>query len=302
MDRKEIAYAVDRMQKHIGEHLGEPITLLELARRAGYSPYYAARIFKETTGKSPFEYIRALRMTKAALTLRDKDIRVLDVALDFVFDSHEGFTRAFSREFGITPHRYKQRPVPLRLFLPYSARDRYLFYTKGEQTMEKKETSTIFVQVIERPARKLILKRGQKAEEYFAYCEEVGCDIWGILTSVKDALYEPIGMWLPKKLRPAGTSEYAQGVEVPLDYAGAIPEGFEIVTLEPCKMMIFQGRPYEDAYFETEILALQKAIDSYDPTLYGYQWDDENAPRFQLAPEGYRGYIEGRPVQLTPKA
>jgi AraC family transcriptional regulator len=297
MNREEIAYAVARMQKHIGEHLSEPITLLDLARCAGYSPYHAARIFRDEVGKTPFAYIRALRMTRAALTLRDQDKKVLDVALDFVFDSHEGFTRAFSREFGITPQRYKRRPVPLRLFLPYSAKDRYLFYTKGEKTMEKKETSTIFVQVIERPERKLILKRGKKAEEYFAYCEEVGCDIWGILTSVKDALYEPIGMWLPKKLRPAGTSEYAQGVEVPMDYAGEIPEGFDLITLEPCKMMVFQGQPYDDAYFETEILALQNAINAYDPTLYGYQWADEDAPRFQLPPEGYRGYIEGKPVK-----
>ncbi|MFH1512865.1 MAG: AraC family transcriptional regulator [Bacillota bacterium] len=297
MNRKDIAYAVGRMQAYIERHITEPITLLELARCAGYSPFHAARIFREEVGKTPFAYIRALRMTKAALTLRDQDKRVLDVALDFVFDSHEGFTRAFSREFGITPHKYQQRPVPLRLFLPYSAKDRYVFYTKGEQTMEKKETSTIFVQVIERPKRKLILKRGMKAEDYFAYCEELGCDIWGILTSIKDALYEPIGMWLPKKLQPAGTSEYAQGVEVPLDYAGEIPEGFEIVTLEPCKMMIFQGQPYDDAYFETAILALQDAIKDYDPTLYGYVWADEDAPRFQLEPVCDRGYIEGRPVK-----
>jgi AraC-like DNA-binding protein len=297
MNRKETAYAVARMQAYIEQHLSEPITLLELARCAGYSPYHAARIFRDEVGKPPFAYIRALRMTKAALTLRDQDTKVLDVALDFVFDSHEGFTRAFSKAFGITPRRYQQRPVPLWLFLPYSARDRYLYYTKGEQAMEQKETNTVFVQVIERPARKLILKRGKKAAEYFAYCGEVGCDIWGLLTSIKEALYEPIGMWLPKKLRPEGTSEYAQGVEVPLDYAGEIPEGFEIVTLEPCKMMIFQGQPYADEYFESAILALQTAIQSYDPALYGYEWADETAPRFQLAPEGYRGYIEGRPVR-----
>ena len=151
--------------------------------------------------------------------------------------------------------------------------------------------------MIERPARGLIIKRGRKAAHYFEYCEEVGCDIWGILTSVKEALYEPIGMWLPDKLRPAGTSEYAQGVEVPLDYAGEIPVGFEFVTLEPCKFMIFQGQPYKDEYFESAILALQAAIDRYDPSLYGYAWADDFAPRFQLAPEGYRGYIEGRPVR-----
>jgi len=38
-------------------------------------------------------------------------------------------------------------------------------------------------------------------------------------------------------------------------------------------------------------------IEKFDPSLYGYQWALETAPRFQLAPMGYRGYIEARPVK-----
>jgi len=59
---------------------------------------------------------------------------------------------------------------------------------------EKTLAKAVFVQVAERPERKVLLKRGVKAEDYFAYCEEVGCDVWPVLTSVKEALYEPIGM------------------------------------------------------------------------------------------------------------
>ncbi|HYE10704.1 MAG TPA: AraC family transcriptional regulator, partial [Patescibacteria group bacterium] len=36
---------------------------------------------------------------------------------------------------------------------------------------------------------------------------------------------------------------------------------------------------------------------SYDPKLYGFDWADEDAPRIQLEPAGYRGYIEARPVR-----
>jgi len=36
---------------------------------------------------------------------------------------------------------------------------------------------------------------------------------------------------------------------------------------------------------------------AYDPTIYGFEWADEDGPRFQLAPMGYRGYIEARPVR-----
>ncbi|MEZ4357236.1 MAG: AraC family transcriptional regulator [Eubacteriales bacterium] len=301
MENIEQVEAVSRMQKYIEEHITRPITLLELSRYAGYSPFHCTRIFREIVGKSPFEYIRALRLSKAALTLRDGNKRVIDVAFDYLFDSHEGFTRAFSKEFGITPYRYKRKPKPITLFMPYSARDQYKYKTRGAKRMDTKNVNTIFVQVIERPERKVILKRGKKATHYFEYCEEVGCDIWGLLTSIKDALYEPIGMWLPKKFRPEGTSEYAQGVEVSVDYDGEIPDGFDMITLPPCKMMIFQGQPFKDEDFEEEIVSLQEYIDKYDPTLYGYEWANDNAPRFQLNPEGYRGYIEAKPVKALSK-
>ena len=163
---------------------------------------------------------------------------------------------------------------------------------------EKSKTDTVFVQVVDRPARKLILKRGVKATHYFEYCEELGCDeVWGILTGIKDALYEPIGMWLPENLRPAGTSVYAQGVEVPVDYSGEVPEGFDLIDLPPCKMMVFQGQPYDDEKFEQAIGDLWEVMNNYNPELYGFTWADEDGPRFQLEPWGYRGYIEARPVR-----
>jgi AraC family transcriptional regulator len=291
------------MQDFIGRHMTDPVSLQMLARAAGYSPWHSARIFKEMTGKTPFEYIRELRLSRAAIRLRDEETRVIDVALDFVFESHEGFTRAFSRQFGMSPRDYSKNKPPLKLFMPASIRDYYLSLQKGEKIMTTKTNpNTVFVQVIDRPARKLILKRGIKAPHYFEYCEEVGCDIWGVLTSIKDALYEPIGMWLPPKFVKPGTSVYAQGVEVPRNYSGVIPEGFDIIDLPPCKMMVFQGQPYDDCKFQEAIGDLWEVMKSYNPELYGFAWADEDGPRFQLEPQGYRGYIEARPVkQLNVK-
>lgn len=298
MDSRDNIDAVQRMQSFIEAHLHEPITLHELAQAAGYSPWHAARVFKTLIGMSPFEYIRALRLSRAAVRLRDEDVKIVDVAFDFVFDSHEGFTRAFSRQFGLSPQRYSQNRPPIKLFYPTNIREIYLALQNGDYQMsDTLKTNTIFVQVVERPARKLILKRGVKAEDYYAYCEEVGCEVWDVLTGIRQALYEPIGMWLPENLRKPGTSVYAQGVEMPLDYAGPIPEGFEIIELPPCKMMIFQGQPFDDADFEQAIGSLWETMRTYNPEIYGFQWADEDGPRFQLEPQGYRGYIEGRPVR-----
>ncbi|MDD3127005.1 MAG: AraC family transcriptional regulator [Candidatus Izemoplasmatales bacterium] len=302
MEQFDNVEAVYRMQEFIKTHLKEPITLHDLSEAANYSPWHAARMFKEFTGKAPFEYIRAYRLSHAAVVIRDEKKKIVDVAFDFMFGSHEGFTKAFSKTFGMAPSCYSETTPAIKLFLPWDVRAYHEFLKKGEKNMAKaKEKSIVFVQIVDRPERKLMLKRGIKANEYFAYCGEVGCDIWGVLTSVKEALYEPVGMWLPKKLIKAGTSEYIQGVELPLDYDKAIPDGYDLITLEPCKMMVFQGQPYDDKDFEVEVLSLMKTIDDYDPSVFGYEWADEDAPRFQLSPAGYRGYIEARPVRLITK-
>ncbi|MDF2821994.1 MAG: helix-turn-helix-domain containing protein AraC type [Clostridiales bacterium] len=301
MERWEAINAVQRIQDYIEAHIYEPITLNQLAKAAGYSQWHTTRIFKELLDKTPFEYLRALRLSKAALILRDKKPKIIDVAFDFVFDSHEGFTRAFSKQFGMSPKTYANNPPPIQLFMPYRIRDYYLTLHKGEKTMTNRQSNAVFVQVVERPERKAIIKRGIKATHYFEYCEEVGCDVWALLTSVKEALYEPIGMWLPNKLILENTSSYIQGVEVPSEYTGIVPEGFEIITLPACKMMVFQGEPFDDEFFGEAIEEIWEVMKRYNPQIYGFEWADEDGPRFQLEPQGYRGYIEGRPVRQLNK-
>jgi AraC family transcriptional regulator len=299
---KEHIEAVGKMQDYIAAHLTDPIHLIDLAKASGYSPFHAARLFKEYVGKTPFDYIRLMRLTASAKALQKGDTAVLDVAFDFVFASHEGFTKAFSKAFGINPLRYSKQTPPIPFFLPTKVTSVHSAILEGGNSMSKETThKAIFVQIVERPNRKLLLLRAKTATEYFAYCEEVGCDVWGILTSVTDALYEPIGLWLPPAMRKEGTSEYVQGVEVPLTFSKPLPEGFDLIDLPAGKVMIFQGEPYDDDHFMDEVGAVMETIERFQPEVYGYAFDDANAPRFQLAPMGYRGYIEGRPVKPLTK-
>jgi hypothetical protein len=90
-------------------------------------------------------------------------------------------------------------------------------------------------------------------------------------------------------------------VEVPSNYTGEVPHGFEIIDLQPCQMMVFQGEPYDDEKFEEAIDELWDVIKKYNPEIYGFEWADDLAPRFQLEPQGYRGYIEARPVRQLNK-
>jgi len=297
---------VTHMQDIIEAHLHEPLTLAALTRGTGYSMWHAARRFEEVTGYTPFSYLRKRRLSAAARLLAAGGSRVVDVAFDFVFDSHEGFTRAFSRQFGLTPAGFMKIRPALPLFLPSPMREYFSRRQKGEPGMKKKKerneeierprAQVVFVQIVERPARRLLLRRGKTAEHYFEYCEEVGCDVWDRLAAVPDALHEPMGLWLPAAMKPAGTSTYVQGVEVAENWSGAVPDGYEIIELAPCRWLVFQGEPFDDRDFERAIEDLWDVMNRYDPATIGYRWADEDAPRFQLNPQGERGYIEGRPV------
>lgn len=113
---KEQILAVQRMQDYIEEHLNEKIGLSELSNVSLFSPWYSYRLFQQYTGLTPADYIRRLRLAKAALRIKNEHIRMIDAAFDLGFGSVDGFTRAFTREFGMCPSTYAADPFPLRCF------------------------------------------------------------------------------------------------------------------------------------------------------------------------------------------
>jgi len=279
------------MQTYIENHISEEITLADLSAASSYSPWHSYRIFREWLNITPADYIRRLRLSKSALRLRDEDVRVIDVALDGGFSSVDGYQRAFFREFGCNPREYAEKPVPLYLFMPYGIGTSE---SRKDESMEN--TKTIFLQVIEKPARKAPIRRGVKAADYYAYCTEVGCDIWGLLVSMKSISGEPVAMWLPDRFMRPGTSKYVQGVEVATDYDGVIPGDFDVIDLPQAKYLMFQGERFAEEDYEAAIDQVWEAEKKYDPSAIGYAWDDTN-PRIQLEPIGSRGYIELLPIK-----
>lgn len=149
---------------------------------------------------------------------------------------------------------------------------------------------SVFIQEVEKPVRKVIIKRSVKAADYFSCCEEVGCDVWGLLTSMKSLEGESVCMWLPPKYRLPDNSEYVQGVEVAADYSACVPSGFNVISLPEAKYLMFRGPLAEEKYCEA-IWDVQNAIDKYDPGILGYDWD------VQLEHIGERGYIKLRAVK-----
>ena len=282
--------AVRAMQVYIREHITEDITPADLAKASNFSPWYARKLFIKNLGMAPAVYIRRLRLSMSALRLRDEKITILDTAMEMGFGSVDGYQRAFRREFGCNPKEYALSPVPIWLFTPY------LIENPERKVSKMSETRTVFIQAVKKPARKVIIKRGIKANEYWSYCEEVGCDVWGLLTSIKSISGEPVCLWLPEHLRKPPTNEYVQGVEVEQDYSGSVPDGFELIDLPAATYLLFRGEPFEEEKYESAIMEIWDAEKKYDPAFIGYEWDNMN-PRIQLEPRGERGYIELVPVR-----
>ena len=282
---------VQKMQDYIQNHINDKITLTDLANIAFFSPWYTHRLFKEYTGLTVAEYIRKIRLTEAAKQIKNANARIIDVALEMGFESHDGFTRAFVKEFKMTPSSYKNNHSPITFFVPYGVKFRQL---KENNKMEN--VRNVFIQVINKPERKVIIKRGVKASEYWDYCNEVGCDIWGTLLSIDSLCGEPVCLWLPEKYILPNTSKYVQGVEVEMDYNGDIPNGFDLITLPACEYLMFQGEPFEEEDYADAISSVQQSMNKYDPSIIGYLWGDEN-PRIQLEPRGKRGYIELKAIK-----
>lgn len=289
---KEQIMAVQRMQDYIEEHLEQEVTLSTLSKTSLFSPWHSYRLFREYLGFTPAEYIRRLRLSHSAMRLKKEKCSVSDVAYDCGFNSLDGYTRAFFKEFGCNPGEYVKDPVPITLFIPYGVKFREL----RKDIVDMENIQNIFVQVIRKPERKVIIKRGTKAEDYFEYCGEVSCDIWGTLMSMDSLCEEPVCLWLPEAYQKPNTSTYVQGVEVELNYNAKIPDGFEVITLPEAEYLVVQGEPFKEEDYAQAILSVQHSLNHYDPTVIGYEWDDSN-PRIQLEPRGERGYIELKAIK-----
>ena len=101
---------------YVEEHLTEDIDYEEVAKTAACSSFYFQRIFGILCGISLGDYIRKRRLTLAGNELSASDVKVIDVAMKYGYDSPESFARAFSRFHGVTPSDAKKDGSMLNSF------------------------------------------------------------------------------------------------------------------------------------------------------------------------------------------
>ncbi len=278
---------VQKMQDYIRKNIfKENFNLNQMYCNIGYSHRHCDRVFKELIGKTPQEYVRLILISNSSQELLKTDKRILDIAMKSRYDTHEGYTRAFNNTFGITPKQYRKNPKPIPLFVQYPIKSYYSYILKKKELLMEKETKLCMITTVERPKRKLIFMRSKKANDYFSYCEEMGCEWEGLFNSIISKFDTAAILELPNKLLKDGYSKIASGVEVSIDYQGDIPQNCEIAELDSCKMIYFESEPFEkEEDFFPAIESIFKAIEKYDPKKYGLEYADDIAPRFNFGGE-----------------
>ncbi|EDU59084.1 helix-turn-helix domain-containing protein [Providencia stuartii] len=86
----------------------EGIKIDTIADKSGYSKWHLQRVFKEMKGCTLGEYVRKRRLLEAAKSLRNGNLPILDIALQYGFSSQATFTRIFKKHFDITPAKFRQ--------------------------------------------------------------------------------------------------------------------------------------------------------------------------------------------------
>lgn len=316
---KQIQIIVNEIDHCIRHNQNDELTLRHLSHKLGYSEFYTTRKFKEISGMPLRDYLRNRKLAFALKAVRDSEKGLLDIAFDYGFSSHESFTRAFKKTYGITPSEYRKRPKPLILRTKINSFDRY-FFGYGEIGMmnSSKNIKIYFVTI---PAHKFLHIKNYESNGYWDFWQKQSlipgqdCEtICGLLDSIKGKLDDNGGSDVnsgsgqimayindPKgRLCDWGFPRTeCYGVRLPIDYQGEIPPQMLMIDVPEDQYIVFEHGPfaYEQENRSVEE-KLEKAMKDFDFSTTDYQFDTSPGRMIYMYhdPEQYFKYI--RPVCL----
>ncbi len=264
----------------------DALTLRALAGRLGYSDFHTTRKFREISGLSLRDYVRLRRLAFALIEVRDQKRRLLDIAVDYGFSSHEAFTRAFKAAYGVTPNAYRRNPVPVVLRTKISTFDRYIFGL-GEIGMIK-STEEIKVYYVSMPAHKYLHIKNYESDGYFDFWQKQdkipgqGCDtVCGLLDSITGKLDgddgvigEFSGQIMAHIQEADGRRPEAYGVRLPADWHGDVPAGMLLMDVPDGEYIVFEHGPFDyEEECDTVGDKLHDAMEAFSHEGTGYQAD-----------------------------
>lgn len=316
--QRQIQKMIDVIDLYIKKNDSESLSLGHLSKESGYSEFYISKKFKEISGMQFRDYLRYRRLAFALKELRDTESRILDVALQYGFSSHEAFTRSFKEAYGITPSEYRRHPGPVALRTIIKPFDCYLSEI-GVSHMENSEQKikTYYVTI---PAHKFLHIKNYESIGYWDFWQKHSlipgqdCEtICGLLDSIKSKLDDMggseansgNGQIMAYINEPDGRIcswgiplAECYGVRLPADYDGDIPPQMLLIDVPEGEYLVFEHGPFD---FERENQSVEEKIEAamkaYDYAADGYCLDTTPGRIFYFYhdPERFWKYV--RPVR-----
>lgn len=257
----------------IEDHLSEEINIEDLAKKASLSIFYYQRLFRRLVKKPVAEYVKLRRMARAAELLLEKERRILDIALELGFSSHEHFTRTFKETFGVTPDEYRRHP---QTFNRMNKPELLLHYTVVDENVPL-ITGGIVLEICRRNLDEPLYYAGIDKKMPVGFIEGLGVEsgtdplyeLWETVHEQKNCFMqlsdrgEEIGVTHP--CSEEGYFNYFAGARIQ-DSSG--PDGFPVWTLPKGEYIVcsFEAESFEDLVMDALYKAEQYLFGVWLPT------------------------------------
>ncbi len=229
----EFIQSIQRAIDYMEEHLLDPINYEDVARHVYMSNYHFHRIFSMITGITANEYIRNRRLSMCGQELIMSEVKIIDIAMKYGYDSPESFSKAFSRFHGVTPNVAKRAGMELKSFNRLVIK----IQLEGGKVMDYK--------IVERESFQLLAKVESFKNEIIS--EEGSTEIPGFWKSCGEAgVFEVLkehtqkhdfyGVCAPISKE---SDRFDYGIGMKYD-GGNVPEGFSIWEVKPTLWAVFK--------------------------------------------------------------
>lgn len=290
---------IQKMIDWIEQNINENLTLIDMSKQIGYSPYYCSRQFHKIAGMTLKSYIAKRRLCNATFEIRDTNNRLLDIALKNGFSSHEALTRAFvNNEYGCTPNSYRNNPKPMAVPIRKVVYLTEHYGYKGDENMSETCLTNANIRVEFIPAHKYLGIWNIDYKGYWNFCgRDDFDDICGLIDSMSNKSHPIITCHTAGWYHENSKKGYFYGLGVPFDYDGEIPEGFEIKEFPESYYLCFFHPKFDYIKDNGKVMGMVEDLAwNFDPSIKGYEWNEEICQDYQRHYPEVLGYEVLRPI------
>lgn len=270
---------------YIESKIIEDVDYEKVAQIACCSTYHFQRMFSFITEVTLAEYIRRRRLTLAAAELQNSDVRIIDIAVKYGYESHEAFSRAFQKLHGIAPSAAREKGIRLKAY----PRITFQISIKGDVEMnyriEEAGPSKVFGKSIEVTF---------KDEQCYKEIGEFVVESWknGLREKIREAAgYGPEGRENKKLLGTAlhgykadGSFRFMLTAEYPEQ---GVPDCFEVLEIPQGTWAIFSTSCFEDEELDTISKIWRRLPEWFHATGYEQRADVPELERCYRTEDGY---------------